>query len=55
MRVYVVEENIRRFRAQLEQETSPDRRRTVEGLLKEEEAKLAVLAAEARARQAPRD
>ena len=41
MSAYLAKENIRRFRALLDQELEPARRRTIEALLAEEEAKLA--------------
>lgn len=47
MRTYVVQENIRRFEALIAAEASPERRRMLEGLLREEQQKLAALKAQA--------
>lgn len=43
MRTYVTLENIRRFREMLETEPSPERRRVLQAMLAEEEAKLGEL------------
>lgn len=45
MQRYVIAENIRRFQALLEQERSPKKRKVLQDLLREEEQKLADLAA----------
>jgi hypothetical protein len=43
MSTFVISENIRRFKVLLAAELEPRRRRTIEGLLAAEEAKLAAL------------
>jgi hypothetical protein len=45
MQTYVIEANIRRFRALLESETAPDKREVLSRLLADEEAKLAAMQA----------